>query len=265
MSDRPVVIMTRPVEQAADLTSQLQQWGYAVQLLPALTIEPVVWSEQTRTRLQRLAQFDFVHFSSPNAIRYALEPLYNKGLSWSGSVHIGLMGHGSQHMMRRYYPESEALWITPPEQGPWDSESLIQVMAQQSWLKNLHRALLVKGQGGREVLADWLRSRSVEVEYAEVYSRRTVEWTPQIEASLMSLARAERCIWLLSSSEGTKALGKVLSKLSDAQLQHELWHSVALVSHERVALAAQGAGFQQVIVCNPGEKGLKAALESLHD
>jgi uroporphyrinogen III methyltransferase/synthase len=265
MKSRPVVIVTRPVEQAAGWVQQLQQWGYETFLFPVLAIEPVVWSEPTRTHLHQLNQFDFVHFSSPNAIHYALQPLGKNATLWASSAHIGLMGSGSRALMRRWYPESAPQWISPPEEGAWDSETLIQVMARQPWLKDLRRALLVKGQGGREVLADWLRSHSIEVQYAEVYARQPLQFTPETEAKLHSLRDMAQCIWLLTSSEGSQALGKIIRRLSDGELQQKLWHASVLTTHERVAWAAHQAGFEQVISCLPGEQALKAALESLHD
>jgi uroporphyrinogen-III synthase len=265
MSTRPVVVVTRPVEQAVSLAQQLEQWGCDVLLLPALIISPVPWSEHTRTCLQQLHQFDFVHFSSPNAIRYALEPLAKKPIDWALFTHIGLMGHGSQECMRHYAPESEPLWITSPAHESWDSESLIEAMACQAWAKSMRRALLIKGQGGRELLAHWLRSLSVEVEYAEVYRRECVLPNPDIETKLQFLSRTSRCIWLLSSSEATFALTRIISSMPNPSLQQKLWQSVALVTHERVALAAHQGGFQRVILCQPGEQALKAALESLYD
>lgn len=265
MRSRPVVIVTRPVEQALGWVQQLQQWGYEALLFPVLAIQPVLWSEQTRTHLSQLNQFDFVHFSSPNAIHYALQALGKNAALWAKSAHIGLMGSGSRELMRRWYPESAPQWISPPEAGSWDSETLIQIMVRQPWLKDVRRALLVKGEGGREVLADWLRSRSIEVQYAEVYARHPVQWSPEIEAKLHSLRPISQCVWLLTSSEGSQALGKVIRQLSDGELQQKLWHASVLTTHERVACAAHQAGFEHVIPCLPGEQALKAALESLHD
>lgn len=264
MSAKPLVVVTRPAEQAAALQQQLQTWDYPVLLMPLLTIEPVPWSDQTRTHLQQLHQYDFIHFSSPNAIRYALEPLSSKAVHWGKHQRIGLMGDGSRDMMRHYYPESEPCWICPEQDQPWDSEALIRVMQQQSWMKDIRRALLVKGQGGRELLATWLRAQAITVEHAVVYSRRCLQFTAEVEASLQSLAHNARQVWLLSSSEATLALGQVIQQSGDVELQSRCWQAPVLVTHERVALAAQQAGFTQVIKCRPGEQALKAALESLH-
>lgn len=261
---RPVVIVTRPVEQAQSVVECLSEWGYAPLLLPALTISALPWSQQTRENLLALRSFDFIHFSSPNAIDYALASDEICHLGCAPHAHIGLMGPGSRAALRCWWPQTESRWISPAVDSGLDSEALIKNLAQQPWMAEVRRALLIKGQGGRRVLADWLSERSIEVAYAEVYGRTGVEYTDEVQKTLAQAAAASRCVWLLSSSEGVLALGRLLQQASE-QIQRALWAAPALTNHQRVAQAARQAGFRHVYQSESGEHALKAALESLYD
>src|ERR1700679_3254338 len=69
------VILTRAAEQAAECRRALESRGAEVMLLPAVRIaQPETWSLLDR-ELLRLHEFDWVLFTSRNAVRFIAERL----------------------------------------------------------------------------------------------------------------------------------------------------------------------------------------------
>jgi uroporphyrinogen-III synthase len=161
------VLVTRPAQQAAPLCRLLEAQGASSHRLPAIEIEPIDVRSHARSGVDRSAPGggdprrtpDLVIFISANAVRLGL-PL----LEGHGDVALAAVGPATARALREAGHPVAVL----PESG-FDSESLLA----HPRFKQLggRRVLLVKGCGGRELLADELARRGALLEIAEVYRR----------------------------------------------------------------------------------------------
>ena len=201
---------------------------------------------------QQLAQQALVMFVSPSAVDrfFALQPAL---LSWPAGVLAAGTGPGTRRaLLQAGVPE--ALLVTPPEAaGRFDSEALwTDLQDRLDWRGR--SALIVRGEGGRDWLAERLRQQGASPHFVEAY-RRT---GPQPDAAgrgllQAALDRPQAHVWLFSSSE---AVGH-LPALAPAQ---DWSRAQALATHQRIAEAARRLGFGQVQQVLPAPEAVAAAL-----
>lgn len=157
------VLITRPNGQHQALASALQQQGYAVTHSPALAIEQTFLSAAERGFLLNLDSYHAVIFISRNAADYALSILHDFWPQWPVGVHWLAVGEATAHVLQE-------AGITPdhPDQG-FNSEALLAMPS----LQDLHnkKVLLLRGEGGRELLAPVIRARADALDEVVLYRR----------------------------------------------------------------------------------------------
>ncbi|EIY2739308.1 TPA: uroporphyrinogen-III synthase, partial [Pseudomonas aeruginosa] len=138
-----------------------------------------------------------------------------------------------------------------------DSEALLALPAFQDSLR-VHdpKVLIMRGEGGREFLAERLRGQGVQVDYLPLYRRRAPDYPA---GELLARVRAERLNGLVVSS------GQGLQNLY--QLAAADWPEIGrlplFVPSPRVAEMARELGAQRVIDCRGASApALLAALTS---
>lgn len=127
--------------------------------------------------------------------------------------------------------------------GGFDSESLLATPE----LTNVERSrvLIVRGDGGRELLGTELRRRGADVHYAEVYARRCAEPMPGVVRAVEAEWLAGRIqVVTATSTELLRCLVELLSPAGRALLRG----SVLLTGGERIADAARQMGHEGEIV-----------------
>ncbi|NBC22026.1 MAG: uroporphyrinogen-III synthase [Gammaproteobacteria bacterium] len=147
------VLVTRARDQAGPLIAAVEAAGGAAWLLPALEIAPLPAPAQVGDAP------DLALFVSPNAVRHGARFLRLPGCRYAA------IGPATAEAMRQAG--------CPPDLVPgggYDSESLLA--ADELADMTGRRVLIVRGRGGRELLAETLRARGAAVDYAEVYERR---------------------------------------------------------------------------------------------
>ena len=258
------IAVTRPRDQAAPLARRIEQAGGIPLLFPLLDIAPVADQSALHEQISRLAQFDLAIFISPNAvqcgmaaIRAALSPnpspASGRGVRDSAgegkvlilppALKIATVGQGSAKALHEL---GIAEVIAPAEH--FDSEGLLALPELQNvagW-----RVLILRGDGGRELLGDTLRARGATVEYAACYRRSK----PQQD--ITALLDAVPDALTVTSSE---ALGYLWQMLDDAQ-RDQLCGIPLFVPHQRIADLAQRQGWRQVRLADAGDDGLLSAL-----
>lgn len=235
------IVVTRPREQAVQLARRIEQLGGAPLLFPLLDIEAVPDTSVLHEQLGRLAQFDLAVFVSPNAVQYGMAAIRACGGTPAG-LKIATVGQGSARALRDHGVEHV---IVPREQ--FDSEGLLALPELQQvdgW-----RVLILRGDGGRELLGDTLKARGATVEYACCYQRSK----PQLDVS--ALLAAEPDAITVTSSE---ALGHLTQMLVGEAVV--LRDRPLFVQHARIAGRAHELGWQQVHQGAAGDEGLLAAL-----
>lgn len=155
------VLVTRPVGQAEGLCRLVEAAGGTPVRLPLLEIIPeqpigAQWREC-------LDETDWMIFVSVNAVRCGLSLLEERPPT-ARRPRIAAIGRATAaELVKR----GVAVDLTPEQQ--FNSEMLLATsdLAEVAG----QRFLIVRGFGGREMLAETLRARGAEVTYAEVYRR----------------------------------------------------------------------------------------------
>ncbi|MDE9540459.1 uroporphyrinogen-III synthase [Xenorhabdus bovienii] len=163
------ILITRPDPAGEQLVKRLRAMGKMAFSAPLITVYPGGDLPLLSQKLQRLSAGDLVFLLSKNAVHYANEQLLQEGLSWPDKLSYYGIGK-STSLMFHQKTGLEILW---PEQGE-TSEDLLQLPILQR--VNDKKILLLRGNGGREVIASTLRNRGGKVDYCECYSRQPIKY-----------------------------------------------------------------------------------------
>jgi uroporphyrinogen III methyltransferase/synthase len=156
------ILITRAAEQAGTLAEQLEELGADVLCQPAIEIGPPSdWAPVDRA-LERIADFDWLVFSSSNGVRYLLDRLLSTGrdLRQLGGVRLAVIGPGTADELLRYHLKSDL------QPQTFRAESLAAALIPEARGK---RFLLARASRGREVLAEELQKAGGIVDQVVVY------------------------------------------------------------------------------------------------
>jgi len=246
MSDLPLhglkIVVTRPRDQAVQLTQRIEQAGGVPLLFPLLDITAMPDTQILRQQVTRLALFNLAIFISPNAVHYGMEAIHAAG-PLPPTLKIATIGQGSAKALRDL---GIAQVIAPGER--FDSEGLLALPELQDvagW-----RVIIFRGNGGRNLLGDTLKERGATVEYAECYQRAK----PQLDGAALLAANPD--ILTVTSSEALDSLWNMLDATNKARLAA----APLFVPHARIAELARRQGWLHVQLTEAGDDGLLSAL-----
>jgi len=257
---RPAVVITRPRQQAGALAQAVAALGRTPVLLPLLEIAPLDDPAPLRVALADLVDSAdpaaLVAFVSPNAIDAAFAQIG----AWPLSVPVAIVGEGSRAALARHGVASPAYTIfSPADSAHSDSEHLLASLDLAA-LKG-RRVLIVRGDGGRELLADALRAAGARVEAVTAYRRSVPVLDQELGARLRALL-AQPNDWIITSSEALRGLARLVEQLDPAGGMGALRAQRLIVPHARIAASARALGLMQVTETGSGDARLLAALQS---
>jgi uroporphyrinogen-III synthase len=254
------VVITRPRQQAEPLARAVAALGRTPVLLPLLEISPLPEDSAACAELRRvladLASYALVAFVSPNAIDAVFAHIGH----WPEGVEIAVVGEGSRAALAKHGVAGGTVRIhCPPDPAHSDSEHLLQSLD----LGRLagRRVLVVRGDGGRELMPDALRGAGAAVETVTAYRRAVPALTPDLAAQLAGLLAGPND-WIITSSEALRGLVSLVERLDANELQHQLRHQRLIVPHVRIHETARALGFTRLALSGSGDERLLAALQS---
>ncbi len=246
MGDRPLaglnIVVTRPREQAAGLVQRIEQLGGKALLFPLLEIEAVRDDRALREQISHLQQTDLAIFISPNAVRYGMAAIRASG-ALPASLKIATVGPGSAKGLRELGIDQV---IVPA--GRFDSEGLLELPELQNVAGR--RVMIFRGDGGRELLGDALKTRGAKVEYITCYLRRKYE----LDAGMLLSAMPDAIT--VTSTEALAHLWGMLKEQDRARFAV----MPLFAPHTRIAEAARQQGWQHVVATGSGDDGLISGL-----
>jgi uroporphyrinogen-III synthase len=251
---RPVVI-TRPLAQARSLARQVEAIGREAIVFPLLDILPLPDTTRLQSVLARLADYAMVAFVSPNAIDAAFAHVTH----WPSQVALAVVGEGSKAALALHgLTPANATIFSPVDRERTDSQTLLEVLDLDA-LRG-RKVLIVRGETGRELLADALREKGVEVEQLAAYRRAAPEFDAARRATLLQLLGAS-ADWIVTSSEALHILlGQVREAAGDAGVV-KMQQQALIVPHIRIAETARMLGFGDVTQTGSGDEPVLAALQ----
>jgi uroporphyrinogen-III synthase len=228
------VLVTRPAEQAGGLCRLITEAGGEAIPCPLLEIVSSARLSEARRKFAAVEKTDWMVFVSANAVRYA-QTLWDDGImSICACPRIAAIGLATAKALDEAgFPPAV---VAPP---PFNSEAALTLDEFREVPGR--RILLVRGEGGRELLAETLRARGAEVEIAEVYRRVAAE----VDAPVV-LARWRRNRLIAAAVTSREILDRFVAVF--APFMGTALHETPLaVIGERVRHAAHQAGFRQVV------------------
>ena len=190
MSDAPLggcgILVTRPEHQSQDLVAAIESAGGFAIGFPAIDIV----GRDSRDIIDELTKFpvpDIVVFVSRNAVVHGLAAVGECGAK------IAAVGPATRDAIEQ---QGVAVDIFP--EGGFDSEHLLNHPELED--AGGKQVLIVRGQSGRELLAERLRERGAKVDYLCVYERRPHEPTSAELVRLESALDAKNIRFLIVMS-----------------------------------------------------------------
>ena len=253
------VIITRPLAQAGALAQRVAALGREVEVLPLLEIAPLADPAPLLAALARLDRYAMVAFVSPNAIDAAFAHIKQ----WPAGVTAAVVGEGSRAaLVALGVPDI----VSPADSAHSDSEHLLQTLDLPALAGK--PVLIIRGENGRELMADGLRAAGALVDVVPAYRRSVPPLTPELAATLKRLL-ARQNDWIITSSEALRGLCELLAKV-DLQHTDAMQHNSVvamqqqhlIVPHARIAETANNLGFSKLTLTGSGDERLLAALQS---
>jgi uroporphyrinogen-III synthase len=243
------VLVIRPEEQGQELCQQLENVGIRATLLPLIDMKPVAFLEPLFSPSQIKGKIDIIIAVSQHAVRFSDQLLRQKKQSWPSNVRYLAIGQKTAQLLSKLTQQT----VDYPEIS--DSEHLLEAPLLTS-VSGLN-IIILRGHGGRELIAKQLITRGANVVYREVYRRE-----PRLFDAKSSMA-----YWQKNQIDSLIVTSYEQLKLFVDQLPshyHQWLFTLSIyVPSERVARLALSIGFKNTItVGSASNSDLVAALFS---
>jgi len=198
------VIVTRPVEQAAELAALIERSGGRTVIFPTIEIGSRRFTDLMSRRVQGIESADWAIFISIHAVRFGLQCARLAGVSLD-KTRIASMGAATTQALV-HAGKNVALECPPPP----GSESLLSTPEMGNVKGKI--ICIIRGAGGRELLGSTLRKRGALVEYIECYERRCPE--VPVDALVETFDHEQAVVIVTTSVSGLENLIKMLRRHS---------------------------------------------------
>lgn len=242
------------------LVAALERHGLRTHQFPLLDIAPTPNLDDLRAALADPSRYALVVFVSPNAVQQAFAAM-PEGFRWPQDVPVAVVGPASAQALATHGVAPPAHRVIKPDTHADDARQDSEALYARLDVPSLsgREVLIVRGNGGREWLADQLREAGASVRTVEAY-RRSV---PVPDAAAWLALRAvlsARHAWTLTSSEAVRNLDELArANLSPADLD-TLHGAPCFASHARIVEQAESLGFRDVTLTGAGDDRLLASV-----
>ena len=255
---QPLAILTRPKGQNETLAHALLQSGWEVRLAPALQINQRVLDAGERA--PDPADYDLIVFVSGNAVAGYASQLDDQYV-WPESTLAACVGLTTAQSVRHTFGAAIQV-LHPAAKETQDSESLWRVITARGKMPG--RVLILRGQDGRDWLAEQFQACGVAVHVHVAYCRELATWSPDIQTELSVWAQNDqRVVWLLTSPHGIDC---VMGQIERAGATDWASRCSYIVTHPRlVEMVRHHLGVKGTGASIETSRGDLASLESCFD
>lgn len=246
------VVITRPAHQAKGLSDLIEAHGGRPVQFPVLEIADPPDKRALFHLIDRLDRFAIAIFISANAVNKGVK-LIRERRDFPSGLKVAALGKVTAKALQYLGIKTDIL------PGPrFDSEALL---AQEGLLHvSGERIVIFRGVGGRELLAQTLRARGAQVEYAECYRRIK---PPSDASRLLRYWQAGGIdAIIVTSKEGLHNLCEMVG----IEGRNSLLKSQLVVISERLASCVRELGFihNPLVAANASDQALLEALSRCH-
>jgi uroporphyrinogen-III synthase len=243
------LLVTRPQPQADEWVGALRAQRIDAVALPLIAIAPDGDAE-VAAAWRAIDAWRLLVFVSPNAVStfFTRRP---RATAWPSHLQAACTGPGTARALRDVGVPPSQIVEPADDAAQFDSEALWQQLRGQAGPGQ--RVLVVRGDGGRDWLAERLRERGADVQFVQAY-RRTLPMldAPQHEHLQRALAAPAQHVWLFSSSQAVDHLRQLAAQAAWAVAR-------AWATHPRIAETLHTAGFGAVRLVPPTIDAVVAA------
>ena len=219
------ILVTRPKEQAIAIRKMLVELGAEINLMPMIEVVSAI-DEICDEKV--ILEQDMLIFVSRIAVTH-----FKAGIMFKMPSRTLLVAIGSATARCM---EEKGLRVDMIGPTPAGSESLLALPEMQAVVGL--KIMIIRGESGRELLADTLKLRGANIRYLEVYKR----CLPNYEAEEITRACMADTI-IVTSVTGLENLCHLISI-------HMIKHKLLIVVSERIKQVAIKLGFQHIAVTN---------------
>jgi len=253
------VIVTRPLEQAAEWVAMLRSHRIDAVALPLIAIGAPPDAEAVDKAWAMLSGRQLVVFVSPNAAASFFARAPADG-GWPATARAASPGPGTTRALLDFGVPAASIDAPADDAAQFDSEALWERLRERSWQGA--SVLVVRGSRGRDWLARRLVDAGATVDELAAYRRDTPVLRPTDRDLLtQALAEPSEHVWLFSSSEAIERLAELAAPSTTGMTQ---WGSAcAIATHPRIAERARAAGFGEVLEARPTPTAVVACIQSI--
>lgn len=236
------VLVTRPARQAEGFARKLAALGADPVVWPAIVIEPPADREPLSRAHARLESYDLAFFVSANAAEFGA-PAAGR---WPPSLAAYAPGPGTVEALAAVGVAGAKCPATS-----FDSEGLL-ALPELLDVRG-RRAIVFRGEGGREALAETLAARGAHVDSVSCYRRSAPATSAQGLVEALAAGKVQAIT--LTSSEGAQNLVRAVGAAGLSSLAR----LPAFVPHPRIAERVRSLGLDARLTAG-GDAGLVAGL-----
>lgn len=247
------IAITRPSDQAKKLSQLIADDGGTPILFPLIAITPLVDYSLFESVIAKIYEYDWAIFISSNAVQNGMPKLVNHGIP--AHLKFAAIGPVTASELNAYGVKKVLIPYSNREDNNkesvrYDSESLLALPEMQAVQGK--RVMIIRGIGGRELLADTLKARGATVTFAECYQRIN----PQQNIDALSQAYTNNNLQaiVVTSSEAMRNL------LDLAHASDWLKQVTLFVNHTRIGELPLEMGFNVVAAKAPGDAAMMNCL-----
>lgn len=243
------ILITRPGKAGQELVTMLEQRGIKAYHTPLFRIIPGRELPLLPSYLKKLRSGDLIFAVSTNAVNYANEVIYKKGISWPDNVTYLSIGKTTATTFSNVTHRS----VVYPKRCE-ESEHLL-ALAELSTVSG-KQALILRGNGGRKLVGQTLQQRGVSVIYCECYQRAIIDYDVKEIINQWQIQRIDTIV--ITSNE---LLFRLFNLVPFDQRSWLIQCRLIVVS-ERIAKMASQLGWYNVSIVNSANNSrLLKALE----
>ncbi|GKX64518.1 uroporphyrinogen-III synthase [Pragia fontium] len=245
------ILITRPSPMGEALVKQLIEQGREAYHTPLITFSPGRELDKLPDYLANLREDDIIIAASQHAVHYAHDLLKHKQQSWPENCRYFAIGYKTATELQ----QATRFTVHWPE-GREISEQLLELPQLQHVAgKNI---LILRGNGGRQLLAETLQKRGASVTFCECYQRNPIayhgddlcQYWQQISINILVITSGEML--------------QQLYELVPTGYRNWLLNCHLLIVSERLADQAKNLGWTQChIADNADNDALLRALQQI--
>ena len=250
MTSKPLtgigIAITRPVDQAKKLAKLIEDAGGTSILFPLIEITPLADYSKFEAVISEIKDYDWAIFISSNAVQNGMPRLLKQGIP--PNLKFAAIGPVTASELQSFGVKDVLI-----PKVRFDSESLLALPEMTNVFSK--KILIVRGVGGRDVLAETLKARGAQVTFAECYQRIN----PQTDCNLLTQLWAEKKLHavVVTSSEAMRHL------LDLAGSSDWLKHVTLFVNHARIAELPLQLGLEVLIADALGDEAMLKTIYNL--